>query len=522
VRRRLIVKVEGCDQDAFDADQPRRLRQVFAHRRDTEESIVRICSPNFDERGVRLYRSRSRGAVRCGVGQSIRPVRTRIPCPHRMAADTPALAPRLNLFDATMLVMGGIIGAGIFMNPAVVAQEVNSPTAAIGAWLVGGAFALLGAFVYAELAARRPAVGGQYAYLREAFNPLAAFLYAWTLLLVSQSGGMAAVAMTFARYFRELTAVAASDGTIALVTLAVLTIVNCYGVRAGSNLQSTFMILKIGAIAMLIGYGFGAPASQPAPVAEDGTGAAGFGAALVPVLFAYGGWQTSGFVAGELRNARRDLPRGLLMGVSGVVLLYVLVNIVCLRVLGMDGLARTTTPASDVMRAALGERGATLIAAGIAFSTLGFLSQNLLTGPRVYYAMARDGVFFRRVGAVHPKTRAPVMAIIVQSVVAALLVLTGSYERILGYVVAIDWLFFGLTALALIVLRRRDRDEAEPSGRFRAPGHPYTTIVFVVCAWLVVVNTVYRFPADTLAGVGLLVAGVPVYYFWRRQSGSHA
>jgi APA family basic amino acid/polyamine antiporter len=435
-----------------------------------------------------------------------------------MPADHVTLAPRLNLFDATMLVMGGIIGAGIFMNPAVVAQEVHSATAAIGAWLAGGAFALVGAFVYAELAARRPAVGGQYAYLREAFNPLAAFLYAWTLLLVSQSGGMAAVAMTFARYFREIAAVNASDGAIALVTLAVLTIVNCFGVRAGSNLQSTFMVLKLGALAMLIGYGFAGPARAPQELPATATTMAGFGAALVPVLFAYGGWQTSGFVAGELRHPRRDLPRGLLMGVSGVVLLYVLVNIVCLRVLGMEGLAQTTTPASDVMRAALGERGGTLIAAGIAISTLGFLSQNLLTGPRVYYAMARDGVFFRSVGAVHPRTRAPIMAIVVQSVVASVLVLTGSYERILGYVVAIDWLFFGLTALALVVLRRRDRGEDGETGLFRAPGHPLTTILFVVCAWLVVINTVYRFPADTLAGVGLLLAGVPVYYLWRRRS----
>ena len=176
------------------------------------------------------------------------------------------LARRLSLFDATMIVMGGIVGAGIFMNPTVVAQEVGSTTAALGAWAVGGLFALVGAFIYAELAARRPEVGGQYAYLRDAFNPLAAFLYAWTLLLVSQSGGMAAVAMTFARYFRALTGVVASDGVIAVSALALLTIVNCFGVRAGSNVQSLFMVLKIGAIAMLIGFGFfGTPGDDPSP-----------------------------------------------------------------------------------------------------------------------------------------------------------------------------------------------------------------------------------------------------------------
>jgi basic amino acid/polyamine antiporter, APA family len=433
-----------------------------------------------------------------------------------------ALARRLNLFDATMIVMGGIVGAGIFMNPAVVAQEVAGPVAALGAWVVGGVFALTGAFIYAELAARRPAVGGQYAYLREAFHPLAAFLYAWTLLLVSQSGGMAAVAMTFARYFRDLTGVAASDGGIAVTAIAFLTMVNCLGVRAGSNLQSVFMVLKIGAVAMLVAFGFWAAphlAAVDAPVAA--TSAPAFGAALVPVLFAYGGWQTASFVAAELRSPQRDLPRGLLIGVSGVVLLYLLVNIVCIRVLGMDGLARTTTPASDVMRAAFGERGATLIAAGIAVSTIGFLSQNLLTGPRVYFAMARDGIFFKSVASVHPRTRVPVVAIVLQGALASLLALSGSYERILGFVVAIDWVFFGLTALALFVLRRRDEAQGGATS-FRVPGHPLTTLAFVGGSWLVVANTVYRFPANALAGLGLMVIGVPVYYLWQRRAGVRA
>jgi len=431
-----------------------------------------------------------------------------------------ALARRLNLFDATMIVMGGIVGAGIFMNPAVVAQNVAGPAAAIAAWGVGGVFALVGAFIYAELAARRPAVGGQYAYIREAFHPLAAFLYAWTLLLVSQSGGMAAVAMTFARYFRALTGIAASDGAIAVTAVAMLTFVNCLGVRAGSNLQSVFMVLKIGAVAMLVGFGFLAePHASAVTQAAGTTELPAFGAALVPVLFAYGGWQTSSFVAAELRAPERDLPRGLIIGVSGVVLLYLLVNSVCIRVLGMDGLARTTTPASDVMRAALGDRGAMLIAAGIAISTIGFLSQNLLTGPRVYFAMARDGTFFRSVATVHPRTRVPIVAIVLQGVLASILALSGSYERLLGFVVSIDWLFFGLTALALVVLRRRDTAAGRPSS-FRMPGHPLTTIAFAMGAWLVVANTVYRVPANALAGLGLLALGVPVYYLWQRKAGA--
>lgn len=452
--------------------------------------------------------------------------------PAVMPSASVGLARRLTLFDATMLVMGGIIGAGIFMNPAVVAQEVTSPPAALAAWAVGGAFALAGAFIYAELGARRPAVGGQYAYLREAFHPLASFLYAWTLLLVSQSGGMAAVAMTFARYARQLTGIDATDSVIALTALLLLTGINCLGVRAGSNVQSLFMVLKVGAIVMLVTFGFTAPPAAALAVAapSGGEGVSSFGAALVPVLFAYGGWQTAGFMAGELRSPRRDLPRGLLIGVTGVVVLYLLVNVVCLRVLGIDGLAATTTPASDVMSAALGDRGATLIAAGIAVSTIGFLSQNLLTGPRVYFAMAQDGVFFRRVGRVHPRTLAPVTAIVVQGAVASLLVLSGSYERILGYVVAMDWLFFGLTALALVRLRRRDENRERENGSaardardsrtgFRVPGHPFTTLAFVAGSWLMVMTTVYRFPANTLAGLALLALGVPVYYFWQRSPG---
>jgi APA family basic amino acid/polyamine antiporter len=431
-----------------------------------------------------------------------------------------SLARRLNLFDATMIVMGGIVGAGIFMNPAVVAQEVSAPLAALGAWALGGLFALAGAFIYAELAARRPAVGGQYAYLREAFHPLVAFLYAWTLLLVSQSGGMAAVAMTFARYFREISGAAATDSAIAVISIACLTLVNCLGVRAGSNMQSVFMVLKIGAIAMLIAVGvWAAPTSAAWLSSSDGADTGGFGAALVPVLFAYGGWQTASFMAGELRDPRRDLPRGLLIGVIGVITLYLLVNLVCIRVLGMSGLAQTSTPASDVMRTALGERGATLIAAGIAISTIGFLSQNLLTGPRVYFAMAQDGVFFRSVAAVHPRTRVPVVAIVLQGTVAALLALTGSYERILGYVVSIDWLFFGLTAMALVIFRSREK-EIPPN--INVPGHPWTTLAFVAGAWLVVANTIIRFPADALAGMALLVAGVPVYFLWQRRSRMNA
>jgi basic amino acid/polyamine antiporter, APA family len=229
----------------------------------------------------------------------------------------------------------------------------------------------------------------------------------------------------------------------------------------------------------------------------------------VPVLFAYGGWQTANFIAGEMREPRRDLPRALLLGVVGVIALYALVNIVCVHVLGAQGLAATSTPATAIMRAALGPRGATFIAAAIAISTLGFLSQSILTAPRVYFAMAGDGLFFRAVARVSPHTRVPIVAIVLQSIWTIVIALTGRYEQILNYVVSMDFIFFGLTASTLFVFRRR------PDCVKRTLGHPWTTAMFVAICWLVVANTIYRYPGNTLIGMSILLTGVPVYFLWK-------
>jgi APA family basic amino acid/polyamine antiporter len=375
--------------------------------------------------------------------------------------------------------------------------------------------ALAGAFVYAELADRKPDVGGQYAYIRDAFHPMVAFLYGWTLLLVTQTGGMAAVAMTFGGYFRELTGTSLTTPFLAVATLLGLTAINCFGVRAGSNVQSVLMVLKIVAVAMLVLVGAKATAAPTAAAHTDtGFPVVSLAAAMVPVLFAYGGWQTASFVSGEMRAPRRDLPRALLVGVLGVVVLYLAVNIVCLHVLGAEGLASTSTPASEVMRHVLGASGARLIAAGIAVSTVGFLSQGMLTAPRVYFAMARDGVFFRGVAYVSERSRAPVVAIAVQGIWASVIALSGRYEQILNYVVALDAVFFGLTGAALLVLRRREPRPA--TGSFRMPGHPWTTLLFVLAFWALAVNTVIRNPRSAGIGVLILIAGIPAYGLWRR------
>ena len=419
-----------------------------------------------------------------------------------------------------MVVMGGIVGAGIFINPCVVARQVHTPALILGAWIFGGIIGLAGAFIWAELAATMPAVGGQYAYLREAYHPSIAFLYGWVLLLVIQTGGMAAVSITFARYFVEFTGVHAPDWLVATTALGILTLINCLGVKTGGRTQSALMVMKIVAIAALViaGLALAGSHSSPASTQEGASSLTAFGAAMVPVLFAYGGWQTANFIAAEVKEPARNLPRALVIGVAGVVALYSTVNWVCLRSLGPQALAATTTPATAVMRLALGQRGATFIAAAIAISTLGFLSQSILTAPRVYFAMADDGLFFNAVAWLHPRTRVPVVAIILQSVWTMVIALSGRYEQILNYVVSMDFLFFGLTATTIFVFRRRAARGTMNTGiGYRMPGHPVITVAFAAICWWVVANTLYRYPQNSLIGFGLLLAGIPVYWFWRRR-----
>jgi APA family basic amino acid/polyamine antiporter len=432
---------------------------------------------------------------------------------------------QLGLFDAIMIVMGGIVGAGIFANPSEVAHRVHTPFLILGVWVLGGFIAMCGAFIWAELATRLPATGGQYLYLREAYHPSVAFMYGWGLLLVTQTGGMAAVAIIFSSYFRALTGVAWNDSVIAAVVLLILTGINCLGARAGSNVQSALMLLKIGAIAVLVmlGFALGGGSLKSGPLLAQPVSFGllkSVGAAMVPIAFTYGGWQTATFVAGEMRNAQRDLSRGLLLGVAAVVGLYLAVNLACLRVLGPTGLDATTTPASDVMRIALGERGAQWIAVGIAISTLGFLSQSMLTGPRVYYAMARDRLFFESVGKLSRRSRAPVVAIVLQGLAAIVIACSGTYGEILNFAITVDFIFFGMTAASLFILRRR-RVGSE-SGIYRAPGHPFTTILFVLSCAGIVGSAIIAAPANSATALCIMLAALPVYYYWSRFRRAHS
>jgi APA family basic amino acid/polyamine antiporter len=440
---------------------------------------------------------------------------------------TPQLAAKLGLFDATMIVMGGVVGSGIFVNPSVVARQVHGPVLILGTWLLGGVMALFGAMIYAELGAILPKVGGEYAYLREGFHPILGFFYGWFALLVINAGGTAAVSLVFAKYLSILSPVPIPDRALAAATVMVLAVINCLGVRFGSNVQSALMILR-GAAAMILmvaGVGWYLHSSAAATVAwrpvldrplSFDLGAA-FGAAMIPVLFAYGGWQTANFLASEIRDPRRNLPRALLLGTLGVVALYVGVTFACLAVLGPVGLAGTSTPASDVMRRVFGPKGAALIALGIGISTLGFLSQSVLTYPRVFFAMAADGLFPSGVSRVHPRTQVPAVAILLASLLTVAVVLEGHYDAILVYVESIDGLFLGLTAVTLFVFRQRQKTE-RPEFAIRARGHPWTTVAFVAVNWMVVANSFYRYRANALLVLGILLAGIPLYFYWRRRA----
>ena len=439
---------------------------------------------------------------------------------------TPGLLRQIGLFDATMVVMGGIVGAGIFINPYVVAQQLHTPVLILGVWIAGGVVAILGAFIYAELASRMPQLGGQYAYLRHAFHPVVGFLYGWVLLLVIEAGGMAAVTVTFARYLLELTGWRVAERTVVVCTLAVLTLINCLGVKLGSRVQSALMVMKIGTIATLIAAGLSlvkTPYPLLHPVLEGKPSldlVTAIGAAMIPVLFAFGGWQTANFIAAEVKDPARNLPRALVMGVAGVIVLYVGVNFVCVRTLGPRGLAVTRVPATSVMRVAMGDAGARLIALGIAVSTLGFLSQSILTAPRVYFAMARDKLFFQSVARVTERTHVPVVAIVLQSVWTLVVAVSGRYEQILNYVVSMDFIFFGLTAASLFVFRRREGPQLAEG--YRVPWHPFTTGLFVLVCWLVVANTIYKNPQNTLLGMLILLLGLPAYALWNARQKTQA
>jgi APA family basic amino acid/polyamine antiporter len=425
----------------------------------------------------------------------------------------------LGPFDGTMLVVGGIIGTGIFVNPYLVARALDSPPLVLGAWVAGGAVAIAGALAYAELAQQLPKAGGPYVFLREAWHPLAGFLYGWALLLMIEAGAMAAVALNFARYAMRLVGQPETGLTIiAAAAIVLLTAVNYIGVKPGSRVVNASVLLKLGALGGLIMFawwGHSATDWLSTGRADDTpSGVLAFGAALIPILFSYGGWQMATTMAEEMHDPERDLPRSLIIGTLIVIGIYLLANVAYLRTLGLAGLAATQTPAADVAGAWLGASGARFISATIAISTFGFLNLSILAAPRVYYAMAKDGAFIPALAKLHPKFQTPHRAILLQSAWAIALLVSGTYEDLLNTVVFADWIFFGLTVAGLFVLRRRFPGR----GGFRTPGYPWLPAAFVLVAVGVVFSVVRTAPERSAIGAGLFAVGIPVYYWFTRRA----
>jgi APA family basic amino acid/polyamine antiporter len=418
-----------------------------------------------------------------------------------------------------MMVVGGIIGSGIFLNPAIVAQRVGTAGLTLAVWVLGGFVALIGALIYAELGARRPVAGGGYVYLRDAYGRLPAFLYAWTLLLVIATGAIAAVAVTFASYTAAL--LGWEPGTrvpLAIGAIVALSAINYIGVKPGALTQNVLTLLKLAALGFLIVAGLSAPGSMPdevLPVPGNRSVVLAIGAALVPVLFAFGGWQQTNFIAEELIDPERNLPRALLVGVAIVVAVYLLANLAYLKTLGISGLAHSGAPAADAMTSLFGAPGRTLIAAGIAISTFGFLNLVILVSPRVYRAMASDGLFFPSLARLHPRYRTPTAAILFQGGWAVLLTVTGKYGDLLDYVVFGDWIFFGSTAATLFLFRSRERRGVENQNiRFRMAGYPLAPILFILAALYVVAGSITSNPVNAVKVTALIALGIPVYLFW--------
>ena len=450
----------------------------------------------------------------------------------RTDADAPQLVRALGAWDGASLTIGAVIGTGIFLTAGDVARALPHPLLALGAWLAGGLLVLAGALTYAEMGAMFPRAGGLYHFLREAWGPLPGFLYGWTCLLVIMTGGIAAIAVGFGEYLGALVPVFSSENTLvllgplrvsgaqgaALLAIALLTATNHFGVREGAGVQNVFTLAKLLAIGTLVVGGFAvAPAvaggwSAPLPAPPLAL-AAPLGVALIATLWTYDGWYALTFSAGEVRDPKRDLPRGLLLGVAVVVVAYALLNLVYLRALTVESLAGTSRVAEAATRVLFGDPAARAMTAAVAVSAFGCLAATILYSSRIYQPMAADGVFFPQVAKIHPRWRTPVAALWLQSAWAMALTLTGSYTQLFTYVTFGGVLFHVAAGLALFRLRAMHPEMPRP---YRVWGWPWVPALFVLAMALLTANTLQSAPRESLLGLLAIAAGVPAYVRWRR------
>ena len=440
--------------------------------------------------------------------------------PANTPEEQPQLLRALGLWETTAIAMGIMIGTAVFIVPAEITREVGSPRAALAVWAVGGVLSLFGALSFAELAAMMPQAGGQYVYLREAYGSLVAFLCGWTFFLAAQSGGISVLAVGFAQYLGEFFPLSPwQQKAAAAASILLFTAINYRGVREGGIVQSLLAGLKVGAIVALISLGYllvnGPPQGVAALPAPTGTGfVASFGVAMVAALWAYEGWNTCTFAAGEVKRPERNLPLALILGTAGVIVIYLGLNLVYYHVLTLPEIAQSPRVAADAAVRIFGRVGSYLVALAIIISTLGSINGSVLAAPRVYYAMAQDGLFFRWCAAVHPRYRTPHLALLLQGGWAVLLVAWGTYEQLFTYVVFVAWVFYALTAFAVIVLRRKMPDLPRP---YRVSGYPFVPIGFVLAATWFLANALIERPVESGIGSLIVLLGIPVYLIWRRR-----
>jgi basic amino acid/polyamine antiporter, APA family len=428
----------------------------------------------------------------------------------------------LGVTSVVGIVMGTMIGSGIFIVPASIAAGLGSPVLMLAVWIAGGLLTFFGALSLSELGAAFPRAGGIYVYLRETYGPLVGFLFGWALFLVIDSGTIATLAVGFSvkylPHFVKLTPFGSKLAAIALIAL--LCAVNVIGVKRGALLQNILTAIKFAALAGLcvtvfvFAKGSTANFFSPEPAGFSAGLVGKFGLALVAALWAFKGWEASSFSSGELKNPTRDLPLGIFIGTTLVIALYVLTNLAYLYAFPAGEIAKSSRIAADAMNFAIGPVGATIIAFIILFSISGAANGHILTSPRVYYAMARDGLFFRAFGDLHPKFLTPHASIIALGIWSAVLSLTGTFEQLYTYVIFGLWIFMGLTIAAVPILRKKRPDLTRP---YRTWGYPVTPILFVLAALFISVNTLVNQFKESVAGLAIILLGVPAYFFWKQK-----
>ena len=429
------------------------------------------------------------------------------------------LARTLGAGDLTLITIGTVIGSGIYLVPSVVLRQTGGQVGpALAVWAVGGFLSLLGALTYAELGAANPDAGGLYVYIRDAFGPLPAFLYGWTSFLVIAAGSVAALAVAFSSYLRQILPLGTVGARVVSVALIiVLATVNVRGTRKSATVQNWTTGFKVLALVALAGALIAlrsSPAATAPAVAPTGSTLASLGAAMIGVLWAYEGWQYVTFSAGEARDPQRTFPRAIILATAALVALYLLANFGYLAALGPAGVMTSNRVAADAAGTILGGAAGKLVAALILVSIFSAANGLLLTAPRMYYAMARDRVFFARLGEIHPRFETPAIAIVVLAVWSALLAASGTFEQLLTYVVFTGWAFYALGALSIFAYRRRRSSSPRP---FSVPGYPITPLLFVVSAGLLVANTVVTQPGRALVGLGAVLTGTPAFFIWRAR-----